>query len=573
MAVDEIQYSAVKQFAEAAAGVNKEDNNIVNAVDKLRIAAYNLYDGIYHNRQEALKIQVRGEDQIPIYMPSAKKIVEATSRYLCVGFDYYAKGALDDIQGGPDNSGGDTGPGPSGDEQPLTQDSISQASTIETYFASFFKREKIKAKFTTQKRYGLIRGDAIWYLTADPKKAQGQRLSLHELDPRQYFAIDDPSDNTRVIGCHIVDTVQDPRKPDDKNALVARRQTYRKVETPGANGDAKIEITSERTCWEMGKWDDRTLDPDELVRVPNPDQDMELQTLPPQITALPIYHIQNNRVPNASYGMSELAGIETLLFAINQAITDEDLTLIMQGLGMYATNAAPPQNSDGSEGDWNVGPGQVVEVGTDQKFERITGVTSLSPYAEHIKALDDAAMQGAGIPEIAAGAVDVAVAESGVALMIQMGPILAKNAEKELEWILTTDQMFFDITNMWLPAYEGIDPAGSAVQTIVDDPMPVNRDAKIQELILLYTSGVITLSMVVSGLMALGYSFPSNDPEQAAQMIKDEQKQKSIDMMGDPYALGDGGIDPNTGQPTGGGQGGNGGQFQPNNQGQINLGN
>lgn len=563
MAVDQMQYSTSRQFAEAAAASRADDGNVVSDSDKFRIAAYNLYDGIYHNRQEALKIQVRGEDQIPIYMPSAKKIIEATSRYLCVGFDYFAKGPADDIPKEGDQTA--QGPGPSGDEQPLTQESISQANTIEQYFANFFKRESIKAKFATQKRYYLVRGDAIWYLTADPNKPVGQRLSLHELDPRQYFPIDDPNDNTRVIGCHIVDLVQDPRKPDDKNAKVARRQTYRKVETPGKNGEqGKIVITSERTCWEVGKWDDRNLDEGELKPVPSPDDDMPLQELPSQITQLPVYHIKNNRIPNSSFGLSQLSGLETLIFGINQAMTDEDLTLVMQGLGMYTTNAAPPQNADGSDGDWNVGPGQVIEVGTDQVFQRVTGVTSLSPYTEHVKNMDDALMQGAGVPEIAAGAVDVAVAESGVALMIQMGPILAQNAEKELEWILTTDQMFFDIVNMWLPSYEGIDPAGSAVQTIVDDPMPVNRDAKIQELILLYTSGVITLSMVVSGLMTLGYSFPSNDPEQAAQMIQAEQKQKSIDMMGDPYAYGDGG----TGDLNAGG----GDQFLPNDQGQINLG-
>ena len=79
------------------------------------------------------------------------------------------------------------------------------------------------------------------------------------------------------------------------------------------------------------------------------------------------------------------------------------------------------------------------------------------------------------------------------------------------------------------------------MQTIVDDPMPVNRDAKIQELILLYTTGVITLAMVVKGLMELGYTFSSNDPVEAAAEITAEQKQKSIDMMGDPYA------DPNSG--------------------------
>lgn len=524
MAVEEIQYSTSKQWVGPSG-----DINLVGEIDKLRIAAYDLYDGIYHNRQESLLLQMRGEDQKPIYMPSGRKIVEATSRYLMVGFDFYAKAQGDDDEDPP--------------EAVVNSETSDSGSAIEDYFNKFFKRERIKAKFANQKRYCLIRGDAMWYVTADPRKPQGTRLSLSELDPRHYFPIDDPDDNTRIIGCHIVDTVQDPTKPDDRNAKVARRQTYRKV----ANAQGSNTITSEVTCWELGKWDDR-IDGAELNRIPNPEVDVILQTLPPQITQLPVYHIKNSSPPNAGFGMSELAGMETLIFAINQAITDEDLTLVMQGLGMYVTNAAAPVNSDGSTGEWSVGPGVVVELGADQEFTRVTGVTSISPYTEHATAMNEGLQQGSGTPEIAIGAVDVAVAESGVALMIQLSPILAKNAEKELDWILTTDQMFYDIVNMWLPAYEGIQPNGAEVSTIVDDPMPVNRDAKIQELILLYTSGVITLAMVVKGLMELGYSFPDNDPEKAALAITAEQKQKSIDMMGDPYANGEGGVgdeDPN----------------------------
>lgn len=520
MAVDAIQYSTSTQY-DGKSG----ESNIVGELDQIRIGAYDLYDGIYHNRQESLKIQIRGEDSLPIYMPSAKKIIEATSRYLCVGFDYFAKGPNDTSKASPQS-----------DEQPVTSDSIIATDTVDGYFQNFFKRERIKAKFTSQKRYALIRGDACWYVTADPKKEQGKRLSLHELDPRNYFPIDDPTDNTRVIGCHIVDLVQDPTKPDDKDAKCARRQTYRKT----LNDDGTFRaITSEITHWETGKWDDRILDPEGMAKakIASPD-DVEAFDLPTAITALPVYHIKNNRVPNSGFGMSELAGLESLIFAINQSITDEDLTLVMQGLGMYATNAAPPTNTDGSAGDWNVGPGQVIEVGTDQKFERITGVSSVAPYTEHMGTLDAHLMKGAGVPEVAAGTVDVAIATSGIALMIQMDPILAKNAEKELEWVLTTDQMFFDIVNMWLPAYEEIQPSGNSVQTIVDDPMPVNRDAKIQELMLLYTSGVITLTMVVSSLMELGYEFADTDPEKAAKIIQAEQKQKSIDMMGDPYAQG-----------------------------------
>lgn len=522
MVTNAIQYSTSEQIIKQGGIGGTGNANIVSDIDKVRVNAYDLYDGFYHNRQESLKVYVRGDDQNPIYIPSAKKIIEATSRYLMVNFDYFTKA--------PD---AEPLPGEEESDAPVTGDTAEDTRTVDGYFAKMFKREKVKAKFIRQKRYSLIRGDAFWYITADPNKEQGARLSLHELDPRHYFPIEDPNDTDRVIGCHIVDLVPDPRKPDDLTAQVARRQTYRKDTGP----DGKLRaVTSERLCFEIGKWDDR-VKANEIVPVPNPDQDMPLADLPPQITQLPVYHLKNSSLPNATFGMSEISGLETAILSINQTITDEDLTMIMQGLGMYVTNAGPPE-----DGAWNVGPGQVIETGQDQRFERVTGVSSVSPYTEHMKTMDDAIVQGSGTPEIAIGIADVAVAESGIALMLQMGPILAKNAEKELEFLLTHDQMFYDIVNMWLPAYEEIDPGGNEVLTIVDNPMPVNRDAKVQELMLLYTSGVITLSMVVSALMELGYQFPSSDPQMAAEMIREEQKQKSQDMMGDPYAYGDAGV-------------------------------
>src|SRR5690606_3864425 len=112
----------------------EDDPNIIGQIDKIRLAAYNLYDGMYHNRQESLKIHVRGEDQNPIYIPSAKKIIEATSRYLMVGFDYFAKGPIDSES--EDNSAPDS---------IVNADTQNSNSAIEAYFDSLFKREKVKS--------------------------------------------------------------------------------------------------------------------------------------------------------------------------------------------------------------------------------------------------------------------------------------------------------------------------------------------------------------------------------------------------------------------------------------------
>lgn len=153
MAVEEIQYSTSRQFVPDA-----DDNNIVGLIDKRRVAAYDLYDGMYHNRQESLKLELRGENALPIYMPSSKKIIEATCRYLMVNFDYYTKSQGDEVDPKAENN------------NPVNADTVQGANDVDSYFAQFFKREKIKSKFVNQKRYSLIRGDAMWYITADRKK-------------------------------------------------------------------------------------------------------------------------------------------------------------------------------------------------------------------------------------------------------------------------------------------------------------------------------------------------------------------------------------------------------------------
>jgi hypothetical protein len=71
--------------------------------------------------------------------------------------------------------------------------------------------------------------------------------------------------------------------------------------------------------------------------------------------------------------------------------------------------------------------------------------------------------------------VDSTTAESGVALALKMAPLLASNAEKELEIIGKTDQMLYDLQTMWLPAYEGVNLDGVIVESRVDNPLPRNK--------------------------------------------------------------------------------------------------
>jgi len=147
------------------------------------------------------------------------------------------------------------------------------------------------------------------------------------------------------------------------------------------------------------------------------------------------------------------------------------------------------------------------------------------------------------------GRVDVAVAESGISLQLQLMPLLTANAELELAMINVLDHMFHDITTMWLPAYElemfGNFDVMQEVSTvcIFDDPMPRNRDAEVQEVVLLDSSGMILKSMAVAKLRSLGWNYPTVDAfgnpltdDDIAQMLLDQSAAAAAAL--DPYSQG-----------------------------------
>lgn len=491
--------TVAKQYSSAKPFFTGTTQAVVSVEDQERLSAYTVYRDFYYNRPETLKVQLRG-DSLPIYLPSARKLIEATNRFLAVNFNF----VVDPKFGSPA-------------DQAIAQQQM----------GNLFKREKFYTKFASQRRNGLICGDAVWHITADGTKPQGTRVSIHAVQPDNYFPIEDPNNPDRLLGCHLVDLVQDPRQPDDRTKLVNRRQTYRRV--VDALGNPTGPITSEITFWEQGTWDDRNLKPGDLKQVPG---GVPVFVLPPAITSVPVYHIRNNAIEPAVFGLSQIAGVETIVNGLNQAVTDEDLTLVMQGLGMYWTNSGAPENADGTPAPWNLGPGQVVEVGDGQTFGRVTGVGSVAPFVEHMNFIDDFAQTGLGVPDVAIGKVDVAVAESGISLKLKLSPILASNAEKELEILMTMDQLLWDINKMWWPAYEQLTLLNVDIASVVDDPMPHNRDAEIQEILLLQSGGLITIAMAQAKLAKLGYDFEAG----ADVTVVQEAQRLAIARTGDPFA-------------------------------------
>lgn len=461
--------------------------------DQERLASYQVYEELYWNVPQTFKLVQRGSESNPIYIPSGRTIVEACNRFLARDFSW----AINPRGGSPD-------------DQELLRAGI----------AKLFKREQFKAKFKSLKRYGLIRGDACWHVLADPTRPAGSRISMYELDPGSVFPITDDNDFDKILGYHIIDPYEVNGKP------YIRRQTYRKVITP----NKPTQITTELAIFETGAWDDR-----EGQKVKLFQQVLNATPLPPAITALPVYHFKNQRSPANPFGSSEMRGLERIMAAVNQSITDEELTLALDGLGLYATTSGPPEDEDGNETDWVLGPGRVVELDQGATFDRVSGVGSVTPMQDHLKFLIGCMREASATPDVAIGTVDVQVAQSGIALALQMGPILAKNEEKEEELLSMHDQMFYDLINGWLPAYEGLSLEGVEMSPIVGAPLPIDRAAIMKEITdMLSTTPPLISAGYARQLLAekLGYTFPD---EMGVDVVQEMAAMTEASGMGDPF--------------------------------------
>ena len=467
----------------------------LSPMDAERISAYQLYEGMYRNVPDAYKIIQRGSESNPIYVPSAKTIIEATNRFLAKDWTFVADPRL-----GTD----------------------AERALIQQVLTPLFRRERVWSKFASQKRYGLIRGDTCWHVLADPTKPQGKRISIMELDPAAYFPIYAEDDDTKLVGCHIVEI-----RVNDKNESMIKRQTYRKDQLTGT-------ITHETTWWELGAWDDRNIDPKDLKKAKNPPvPPVPEHPLPPQITALPVYHIRNDPAPSDHFGVSILAGLERIAAAVSQVISDQELELALSGLGLYVTTSGPPVDEAGNETTWQIGPGYVAEIDPEADWKRVNGVITVEPNLDHARFLEEKMQQATGVPDIAIGEVDVSVAESGISLAFKMAPILASNSEREGEMLGVYDQMLYDISRGWLPAYESINfgEAATAV-SIVSDPMPINREAFLKEVGLMIDKGIISVEYArVLISEKLGLEFPGTMGEQVVV----EQAALALARNADPF--------------------------------------
>jgi hypothetical protein len=215
--------------------------------------------------------------------------------------------------------------------------------------------------------------------------------------------------------------------------------------------------------------------------------------------------------------------------AINQSISDEELALALDGIGMYATTAPHPVNEAGEPVDWTLGPGRVIEHPPDSVFNRVSGVGSIQPYQDHVGYVEKRIFQATGVSEASMGIVDVSVAQSGISLQLQFQPMVAKTNEKDQDVLAVHEQMFYDLATQWFPTYEAIQFDGMKIMPQIGGKIPIDRVAKFNELNAMMDRKVISTAYYRLEAAKLGYVFPDDID---VQLQSDADREAARDPLG-----------------------------------------
>lgn len=492
--------ASFNQYSTAEPLMKGFDSWIGDPLEQRRIASYELYEMIYWNMPQTFTLTQRGTEENPIYMPSGRIIVDTMHRYLAPGLKIIPDATI-----------------------PAAQNEI---TAVMLTLTQLFRRERFMSRFSANKREGLFRGDWLWHLFADPNKPEGSRISIQPLDPGSYFPIYADDDLDTIIGCHIVTQFTDSQGKPFINRLTYMKET----ELGGPSPILASEGIYKTDDW-GGPGMDKEVTPEQVVR---PDW-----RLPDPVDQLPTYHIQNFQQSGSPYGSSELRGMERLIAAIDQTISDEELALALDGLGVYATNAGTPQNDAGEDTSWDIGPGRVVELpgGKETFFSRVSGIATVDPNIAHMSFILSQMYESLGISDVARGAaVDVQVAESGVARYLKLAPLLARAEEKDLIVTDVMSNLLFDLRK-WHLAYEGT-AQRAGMENVITMPVygekiPPNNKEKFEQVIKMVEDGVVSGMWAREELAKMGYVFP-DDATMMSQILteKTATAQVQADAMG-----------------------------------------
>jgi hypothetical protein len=237
----------------------------LSKVEGQRIASYTTYQAIYWSVPNAFKLVQRGSQTQPIYLPTARTLIDTVDRYVGANLSWIVN--------------------------PLTAADTEVAAATEA-FRALFVRERFPSKYDSNKLFGLVNGDWCWHILADGTKPEGTKISIRTIDPSMVFKVTDPDDVDKVLGYDLIEKFQD----GDKVRLKVQRYTKGQdpINKPDPNDTL---IYSSVQIWEMDEYAKGSAG--KAVRLDSP-----LTALPPQITALPVYHIPNFETPGDPWGSS-----------------------------------------------------------------------------------------------------------------------------------------------------------------------------------------------------------------------------------------------------------------------------
>lgn len=469
--------------------------------DRDRANAYKKYEEIYWNdlSQFAIRYLV---GEFPVYIPNARTVVDTTAHY-------YLKGLQ------------------------VTPKDPKSSSKMAAALADFIKREMFYSRFHTAKHTGVARGDYVFHMTADPDKGDGKKISLTAIHPSKVILDSDPDDCTRTIRAHLVEVVPHPTK-DGENAIKELCYWY-SSDADGADDEISVypdevvrddepetpnrRVWREERIWSQDRnwWEEDR----ELLQTTLPKE-----MLPEPIDTLPIYWFSNLGWDEGPYGFSELRGFSRIFQSTSQVTTDQGTALSLEGLGIFATDGGGPVNKDGSDAQWEVAPGKVMEVPQGAYFRRVEGVGSVRPNMDHIEYLESKVREAGGLSDVALGRVDVATASSGIALAIKFMPTLAKLEQRDTLGVDRLTQLFFDWKKWW-EAYEG-EVFTEDIEVHIGDKLPTDRTGRINELNNMLDRGVISKQYYRAEMQQLGYEFPDDIEDQIDEEAQKDAEQKAL---------------------------------------------
>jgi hypothetical protein len=154
----------------------------------------------------------------------------------------------------------------------------------------------------------------------------------------------------------------------------------------------------------------------------------------------------------------------------------------------------------------------------------------VTPVLDHVRFLIESLSVASGTPEAATGKVDVNVAESGISLILQMGPMLSKVSEKEQVITDVMRQMYFDITTGFLPAYEGI-TSDAYAEPSYGNVLPDDKAAQIKEILEIVAAGLADAEWGRTEIARIrGYDFGNG---MAARVLSEQAERAAAT---DPFA-------------------------------------